>query len=236
MMLQVKNINTYYDKSLTLRDVSLEVGKGEMIAILGRNGVGKSTTLKSIFGIVPPRDGSIVFKDEEILGKAPFQIARRGMGYVPEERRIFPGLTVRENLIMGIKGKSQKREGGEWTISRVYSNFPVLEKRENVEAGSLSGGEQQMLTLMRTLMGNPELMLIDEPSEGLSPLMVDLIFDIIGQIQEEGMSIILVDQIISFTCSMSKIVYIMSKGSVVYSGAGEEVMQNKDVQMKYLAV
>jgi len=235
MLLKVKEINSYYGDSHVLHDVSLEVEKGQIISILGRNGVGKSTTLKSIIGIVSPRSGSILFKNEELVGKAPFRIARRGLGYVPEERRIFPGLTVRENLIMGIKTVQTKGDSGAWTIERVYSEFSIGERDKTLGA-NLSGGEQQMLTIARTLLGNPELILIDEPSEGLSPLVAKHIFAIIQEVNKEGISMILVDQNLYFACSVAQRVYIMSKGNIVYSGAGKEVIENSDIQAKYLAV
>lgn len=235
-MLKVQDIHTYYEDSHILDGVTLEVAPGEMVALLGRNGVGKSTTLKSITGVVIPRRGSILFKNEEIRGKESFYIARKGMGYVPEERRIFPGLTVRENLIMGMKtGRYKKREGN-WTIDKVYKKFPQLAVRDGAPGGNLSGGEQQMLTLMRTLMGNPDLILIDEPSEGLSPMMARVVFDIISEIHSEGLTVILVDQNLPYACTMAERVYIMSKGRIAYTGTGKEVMESKEIQAKFLAV
>ena len=236
MLLQVNEINTYYEDSHVLHGVTLEVTQGEVVAILGRNGVGKSTTLKSIMGIVKPQSGSILFKNEEMKGRPSFYIARKGIGYVPEERRIFPGLTVRENLIMGQKTEENKKKGGKWTIDRVYSKFPQLAERDGTLGGNLSGGEQQMLTLVRTLMGDPELILIDEPSEGLSPIMAGVIFDIISEIHKEGISVILVDRNLLFTCKMAERVYIMSKGSIGYTGTGKDVLESKEIQAKFLAV
>ncbi len=235
-MLQVQNIHTYYDDSRVLDSVSLNVAAGEMVAILGRNGVGKSTTLKSIMGLVTPRSGSILFKNEELRGRLPFFIARKGIGYVPEERRIFPGLTVRENLIMGLKTGRRRKIGGKWTIERVYSSFPQLAERDGTPGGKLSGGEQQMLTIVRTLMGDPDLVLMDEPSEGLSPTMAKTIFDIIEGIHKEGLSVILVDRNLTYTCTMAQRVYIMSKGSIGFTGTGKEVLQSKEIQAKFLAV
>jgi branched-chain amino acid transport system ATP-binding protein len=236
MLLQVKNIHTYYDDSHVLDGVSLEVAKGETIAVLGRNGVGKSTTLKSIMGIVPPRQGLILFKNEDLVHKAPFKIARKGIGYVPEERRIFPGLTVRENLVMGFKAGIGKDAKSKQAIDWAYGKFPQLGNRDGTLAGNLSGGEQQMLTLVRTLMGEPELVLIDEPSEGLSPMVIDQIFNLIGEVQKKGISVILVDRSLTHTCSMAARVYIMVKGTVVFTGTGKEVLESKEIQHKFLAV
>jgi len=236
MLLQVKEIHTYYDDSHVLDGVSLEVTEGETIAILGRNGVGKSTTLKSIMGIVPPQQGSILFKNEDLAHKAPFKIARKGIGYVPEERRIFPGLTVRENLIMGLKKGMGKDAKSKEAIDRAYRRFPHLGDRDVTLAGNLSGGEQQMLALVRTLMGEPELVLIDEPSEGLGPMVVKLIFDTIKEIQIQGRSVILVDRSLTHTCGMAERVYIMVKGAIVFTGTGKEVLESKKIQHKYLAV
>jgi branched-chain amino acid transport system ATP-binding protein len=236
MLLQVKEIHTYYDDSHVLDGVSLEVAEGETIAILGRNGVGKSTTLKSIMGIVPPQQGSILFKNEDLAHKAPFKIARKGIGYVPEERRIFPGLTVRENLIMGFKRGMGKDAKSKEAIDRVYSRLPQLRDRDATLAGNLSGGEQQMLTLVRTLMGEPELVLIDEPSEGLGPMVAELIFDMIREIRLQGISVILVDRSLMHTCVVAARVYIMVKGAIAFTGTGKEVLESKEIQHKYLAV
>lgn len=236
MLLQVKEIHTYYDDSHVLDGVSLEVTEGETIAILGRNGVGKSTTLKSIMGIVPPHQGFILFKNEDLAHKAPFKIARKGIGYVPEERRIFPGLTVRENLIMGFKRGMGKDAKSKEAIDRAYSRLPQLGDRDATLAGNLSGGEQQMLTLVRTLMGEPELVLIDEPSEGLSPKVAELIFDMIREIRLQGISVILVDRSLMHTCVMAARVYIMVKGAIAFTGTGKEVLESKEIQHKYLAV
>lgn len=236
MLLQVNEIHTYYDDSHVLDGVALEVDQGELVVILGRNGVGKSTTLKSIMGMARVRRGSVLFKGENITGLSPFRIARKGIGYVPEERRIFPELTVRENLVMGLKTGKNKNRTQKWTIARVYSRFPELARRDGTLGGNLSGGEQQLLTLARTLMGDPELILIDEPSEGLSPLLVQIIFDLIDEIHEEGLSIILVDRNLSHTCAMAEKLYIMVKGTIAYTGTGREVLESKEIQAKYLAV
>jgi branched-chain amino acid transport system ATP-binding protein len=236
MLLQVKEIHTYYDESHVLDGVTLDVEQGQMVVILGRNGVGKSTTLKSIMGIAPARSGKILFKGEDITGLTPFRIARKGIGYVPEERRIFPQLTVRENLIMGHKPGKNNQGKGQWTIERAYGRFPRLEERDGTLGGNLSGGEQQMLTLVRTLMGGPELIMIDEPSEGLSPIMAETIFDIINTIHQEGASVILVDRNLPYACGVAEKVYIMSKGSIVHEGTGKGVLESKDIQAQFLAV
>ena len=235
-MLDVKNIDSYYGDSRILDQVSLNVARGEMIAILGRNGVGKSTTLKSIMGLVKPRSGSILFKNEEIRGRSPFDIARKGIGYVPEERRIFAGLTVRENLVMGLKTGRHRKSGGTWTVERVYDQFPQLAERDGTPGGNLSGGEQQMLTIVRTLMGGPELVLMDEPSEGLSPTMAKTIFGIIEEIHKDGLAVVLVDRNLAYTCAMAQRVYVMSKGSIGFTGTGKEVLLSKEIQAKFLAV
>jgi len=234
-LLTVDGIDTYYENSHVLQEVSVKVDRGEMVALLGRNGVGKSTTLKSIMGLISPRRGFIFFKGEPIHGKTPYVIARKGIGYVPEERRIFPGLTVRENLIMGQKTGKYSRKTG-WTIDKVYSKFPQLAERDATLGGNISGGEQQMLTVARTLLGNPELILIDEPSEGLSPMMAQTIFSIIYEIHKEGVAVILVDMNLQHACTMAQRVYIMAKGSIGYSGSGREVLEDKELQAKFLAV
>jgi branched-chain amino acid transport system ATP-binding protein len=235
MLLQIDKIDSYYENSHVLHEVSLEVDTGEMIAILGRNGVGKSTTLKSIMGLVHPRNGVIRFKGEVISGKKPNVIAHKGIGYVPEERRIFPRLTVRENLVMG--QKTGKHAGASrWTIEKVYAKFPQLAERDATPGGNISGGEQQMLTLARTLLGNPELILIDEPSEGLSPIMAQTIFDMISEVHKEGVAVVLVDRNLQYTCTMAQRVYVMSKGAVGYSGSGKEVLEDKELQTTFLAV
>ncbi len=236
MLLQIRDIHTYYGESHILDGVSFEVDRGEIIAILGRNGVGKSTTLKSIMGIAPPRRGSIFFKNQEIGGKQPFSIARSGIAWVPEERRIFPGLTVRENLVMGLKKGSAKEKKGREAIDKIYGRFKQLAVRDATQGGSLSGGEQQLLTLARGLMGEPELMLIDEPSEGLSPLVAELVFGFINEIHEQGIAVILVDRNLNYTCSMAQRAYIMVKGRIAYAGTGRETLANKEIQTRFLAV
>ncbi|MDD5170519.1 MAG: ABC transporter ATP-binding protein, partial [Syntrophales bacterium] len=194
-MLEVKDIHSYYGKSHILHGVSLELKEGELVCLLGRNGVGKSTTLKSIMGVVKPKQGSISFDGRELVGREPYEIARLGVGYVPEDRRIFRSLTVHENLLMGIKnGKNGTAKEGAWTVDRVYELFPRLQERRNNKGGHLSGGEQQMLTVVRTLMGNPRLILVDEPTEGLAPLIVKDVLDMLGTVRKSGVTVVMVEE------------------------------------------
>lgn len=234
MIFEVDEIHTYLGKSHILQGVSLKMEKGEMVALLGRNGVGKSTTLKSIVGLVSPQQGSIQFKGEEVLGLRPYKICRLGIGYVPEERRIFPGLSVRENLLIGIK--TNYRVDDPWTVEKIYSYFPQLDKRDRQKGRHLSGGEQQMLAIGRTLMGNPELLLVDEPTEGLAPLLVEMVTGIFRGINGKGCSILIVEHAIDVALSLATRAYIMSKGSVVFEGTAQEVHDNEEVRKKYLEV
>jgi len=233
MLLEVKNINSFYDLSHILFDVSLEIEEGETVCLLGRNGVGKTTTLRSIMGLTPPRAGSIKFFEKEIGGKQPFEIARQGVGFVPEDRLIFPDLTVLENLRIAIQ---QKNAATEWTIERIYTLFPRLKERENQMGGTLSGGEQQMLTIARTLMGNPVLLLLDEPSEGLSPLLVKVIEEQLLMLKKEGMTMLLSEQNSSFAQRISDRAYILEKGHVCWSGPMSELKANPDIMKEYLGV
>jgi branched-chain amino acid transport system ATP-binding protein len=234
MLLKVGEVHTFYGKSHILHGISLEMGEGEIVALLGRNGVGKSTTLKSIVGIASPQRGSIRFKGEEVVGLRPYKISRMGIGYVPEERRIFPNLTVRQNLLIGIK-PSQKVEQP-WTIEKIYGCFPQLEKRDGQKGRNLSGGEQQMLTIGRTLAGNPELLLVDEPTEGLAPLLVEMVIQILQQINEEGRSILLVEHAIDVALGIARRAYVMSKGEIVFEGTSEELNADEEVRKRYLEV
>jgi branched-chain amino acid transport system ATP-binding protein len=234
MLLKVDKIHTFYGKSHILQGISLEMEKGGMVALLGRNGVGKSTTLKSIIGLTPPQRGSITFRGEDIVNLRPYKICRLGIGYVPEERRIFPHLTVRENLLVGIK--VNQRVNNPWTIERVYSYFPQLEKRDKLKGGHLSGGEQQMLTVGRTLMGNPELLLVDEPTEGLAPLLVEMVVKILQEINREGISVLLVEQAMDVALQLAERTYVMSKGTIVFQGTPEELHGDKEIRKKYLEV
>jgi len=233
-LLHVAGIHTFLGKSHILQGVSLDIERGNITALLGRNGVGKSTTLKSIVGITPPQKGSILFKGEEIVGQRSYKICRRRVGYVPEERRIFPNLTVRENLLIGVK-PAQKVDNP-WTVGKIFEYFPQLKTRDSQKGAHLSGGEQQMLTIARTLMGNPELMLVDEPTEGLAPLVVDLVSDMLREINEEGCSILLVEHAIDVALSLASRAYIMSKGQIVFHGTSKEVYADEEARKKYLEV
>jgi len=234
VLLKAEEVHTFYGKSHILQGVSLEVERGEVVALLGRNGVGKSTTLKSILGLVSAQKGSIQFKGEDLVGLRPYKVCRLGIGYVPEERRIFPDLTVRQNLMMGIK--PNHRVDQPWTIEKIYSYFPQLEKRDRQKGKHLSGGEQQMLTIGRTLMGNPELLLVDEATEGLAPALVDLVVQILRRINEAGCSILIVEHAVDVALSLAARAYIMSKGEIVFQGTGEEILADSEIRRKYLEV
>jgi branched-chain amino acid transport system ATP-binding protein len=235
-MLELSGVNTFYEKSHILHDVSLEIREGEIIGLLGRNGVGKSTTLKSVIGIVVPESGSIRFEKQEIRGLRPYRIARLGIGYVPEDRRVFPTLTVRENLLMGMKrGKKPNQDVG-WTIERVYECFPRLQERDSFKGGLLSGGEQQMLTIGRTLMGDPKLVLLDEPTEGLAPQVVETVAGVIREIHRSGVSVLLVEQAMEMVLELASHVLIMNKGEIVFRGTPEDLRSRPDIREQYLEV
>ena len=232
MMLEVRDLHAYYGKSHILQGVSLGVDAGEIVSILGRNGVGRSTTLKAVMGDVPLR-GAIVFKDEAIAGLKPYEIARRGVGYVPEDRAIFPTLTVEQNLILGIKaGKKSTR----WGMDDTYRVFPRLEERAKTPAGALSGGEQQMLTVCRTLMGDPDLIMVDEPTEGLSPQMVERVGELLRTIAERNISILLVEQKLTIAMRISHRVYVMGHGRMVFEGTPAELAVHAEVRRAWLEV
>jgi len=236
-MLEVRDIHSYYGKSHILHGVSLNLQEGEMVCLLGRNGVGKSTTLKSIMGVVRPQQGSVLFRDHELVGLQPYEIARMGVGYVPEDRRIFRSLTVHENLLMGIKAGKDKNAGGEgWTVERVYKLFPKLEERKNNKGSHLSGGEQQMLTVVRTLMGNPRVILVDEPTEGLAPLIVKDVLDMLATVRKSGVTVLMVEQNFKAAIKVADRYYIMSKGQIVFSGNKEELQSADEVRKNYLEV
>jgi branched-chain amino acid transport system ATP-binding protein len=235
MLLEIKELNTYYEESHILQGVSLNVDHGEIVCLLGRNGVGKSTTLKSIIGLVEPRSGEVFFKGRNIARMPPYTIAKLGVGYVPEERRIFPTLTVRENLLMGTK-PGQKGNGDGWTVEKVYQYFPALQARDKQKGGHLSGGEQQMLTIARTLMGNPEVLLIDEPTEGLGPLIVETVEKVIMDIHRQSIPILLVEQNMRVALRLAGRIYVISKGTIVFQGTCQELKDAHEIREKYLEV
>jgi branched-chain amino acid transport system ATP-binding protein len=235
MLLEIKELNTYYEESHILQGVSLNVDHGEIVCLLGRNGVGKSTALKSIIGLVEPRSGEVFFKGRNIARMPPYTIAKLGVGYVPEERRIFPTLTVRENLLMGTK-PGQKGNGDGWTVEKVYQYFPALQARDKQKGGHLSGGEQQMLTIARTLMGNPEVLLIDEPTEGLGPLIVETVEKVIMDIHRQSIPILLVEQNMRVALRLAGRIYVISKGTIVFQGTCQELKDAHEIREKYLEV
>ena len=233
-LLGVEDLHVYYGLSKVLHGVSLNVQRGELISLVGRNGVGKSTTMRAIMGLTPPRSGSIKWKCQEISRRQPFRNAQIGLGYVPEDRRIFADLTVWENLDVG---RLPPRDGAPgWTEEQVFQLFPDLERFRERKGGYLSGGQQQMLTIARTLMGNPELLLLDEPSEGLAPIIVETLADKIRELKAAGLSIVLAEQNLDFVLELSDRCYVLEKGQVVFGGTAAELMDNTDVQDRYLHV
>jgi len=231
-MLNVRDLHAYYGKSHILQGVNLSVGSNEIVSILGRNGVGRSTTLKAIMGDPSPQ-GSVNFKGDEIAGRAPHHIARLGIGYVPEERSIFPALTVEQNLLLGLK-PSQKE--GRWSVEETWRLFPQLRERANAPGGALSGGEQQMLTICRTLMGDPDLIMIDEPTEGLAPQMVERIGELLTEVAKRGISILLVEQRLVVAMRISHRVYVMGHGHMVFEGTPDELLGNSEIRQEWLEV
>lgn len=234
MELELNKINTFYGLSHVLFDVSLDVDTGEVVVLLGRNGAGKTTTMMSIMGLNPPKTGSVVYRGEDITGLASFKIARRGIGFVPEDRRIFPDLTVYANLDVG--RKPSKNNKTTWTIERIYELFPVLEKFTHRRGGTLSGGEQQMLTIARTLMGDPRLLLLDEPSEGLAPIIVKVLGRFLEVVKEESLTVLLSEQNSKFALKHATRAYIVDNGEIKYHGSIAELEQNEEVKKRYLAV
>jgi len=233
MILQVESINTYYGTSYILQDVSFQVDSGEVVAQLGRNGVGKTTTLRSIMGLTRPRSGSIRFRDSEILGKAPDAISRLGLAYMPDDLRIFPDLTCEENLEIA---RRLSPHSGHWTRERVESLFPVLRARRRQKGLNLSGGEKKMLGLGRALMANPGLILLDEPSEGLAPLIVRSLIDVIREIREREMTLLLADQNLKFCRQICDRGYIIEKGCIVHEGTMDAIWGDDEVIKKYLVL
>ena len=232
-ILTVEDLYTYYGLSQVLFGVSLQVARGECVCLLGRNGVGKTTTMRSIVGLTPPRRGRVVWKGRDVAGRPPYQIARAGMGFIPEDRRIFADLTVWENLDVASRGG---RNGGGWTVERVFDLFPKLRELMNRQGGFLSGGEQQMLTIARTLMGNPELLLLDEPSEGLAPLVVEHLKEQIARLKSDGLTILLAEQNIAFSLDLADRVYVLEKGHIRFDGTAREFRDNDAVRQQYLAL
>ena len=235
-MLDVKDIHSYYGKSHILQGVSMSLNEGELVCLLGRNGVGKSTTLKSIMGLVKPSEGSIRFGGQELIGKQPYEVARLGVGYVPEDRRIFRSLTVHENLLMGVKDAKGAATSGSWTIERVYEKFPKLKDRRDNRGGHLSGGEQQMLTVARTLMGNPRLILVDEPTEGLAPLIVKDVLEMLAAVRNSGVTVLMVEQNFKASIKVADRFYIMGKGQMVFEGNTEALLAAEEIRKNYLEV
>jgi branched-chain amino acid transport system ATP-binding protein len=234
MLLEVANINTFYDVFQAIFNVSLKVDTGEIVCLLGRNGAGKTTTLSSIMGLNSPRSGSIKFKGREMSGKRPFQVARSGIRIVPENRLIFSDLTVRENLELGCRSKSTRYRSEK--IARVYELFPPLEKLQSRAAGDLSGGEQQMVTIGRSLMGDPELLLLDELSAGLAPIVIELFKRQIRKLRDERLTILLTEQNALFALDLSDRAYIIDKGAIVYEGDVAGLRENKGIMSEYLGV
>jgi branched-chain amino acid transport system ATP-binding protein len=235
LMLEVAGLHAHYGKSHILHGVDLAVERGGIVSLLGRNGSGRSTTLKAIVGLVPPTAGSVRLDGAELAGRRPYAIARAGLGYVPEERLIFPNLTVEENLQMGVQTPPEGVTHV-WTVEDMYGYFPRLKERRGTKAGNLSGGEQQMLTICRTLMGDPDLIMVDEPTEGLSPQMVERVGGLLRQIATRGVSILLVEQKLTIALEISKRLYVMGHGRIVFEGTPAGLRANAGVRKEWLEV
>ena len=233
MILEVRDVHAAYGLSRVLFGVSLAVDAGECVCLLGRNGVGKTTTIRSVMGLTPPSAGRVLWKGRDITGWPPYRVARAGIGFVPEDRRIFADLTVAENLDVAARGR---REGSGWTIERVYDVFPPLRELADRRGGYLSGGEQQMLTIARTLMGSPELLLLDEPSEGLAPLVVDHLADQILGLKRQGLTILLAEQNVSFSVALADRVYVLEKGRIRYQGPAAELRADEALRQELLGL
>jgi branched-chain amino acid transport system ATP-binding protein len=235
-ILAVDDLHAYYGKSHILHGVRFDIGEGEIVSLLGRNGVGRSTTIKAIMGDVAPK-GSIRFKGKEIAGLKPNEIARLGLGYVPETRDVFPALTVRQNLLLGEKPRAVARAARvRWTLEDMFDMFPILRERAETLAGCLSGGEQQMLTICRTLMGSPELVMIDEPTEGLSPMMVEHVGRLLAEIARRGVAMLLVEQKLTIALKISHRLYVMGHGRIVFEGTPADLAANHSVRKEWLEV
>ena len=232
-LLSVEDIQTAYGLSKVLFGISVEVAAGECVCLLGRNGVGKTTTLRSVMGLIAPHQGRIVWKGQDITGWPPYRIARAGIGFVPEDRRIFAELTVRENLDIAARAA---RRPGHWTIDAIYDLFPQLASMRTRMGGYLSGGEQQMLTIARTLMGNPDLLLLDEPSEGLAPLVVDMLLSKVSELKQQGLTILLAEQGVAFSLAVADRVYVLEKGTVRYTGPSSALRDDRALADELLAL
>jgi branched-chain amino acid transport system ATP-binding protein len=231
-MLQVNEIHSYYGTSHILFGISLRVKEGEAVCLLGRNGAGKTTTFRSIIGLTPPKTGTIQFRNQQIVGKPPYRIAQMGIGFVPDTRRIFPDLTVRQNILVA----RREKEGAIWNLDRIYSLFPKLKVLDTHMGTQLSGGEQQMLTIARTLMTNPHLLLLDEPGEGLAPLVIKAMEEQLGEIKKLGTTMLICEHNVGLATALSERAYVMDKGTIRYEGTIEELRKNEEVRKKYLMV
>jgi branched-chain amino acid transport system ATP-binding protein len=232
-MLRVNNLHAFYGKSHVLQGVNIQVGAGEIVALLGRNGAGRSTTVKAIMGLVEECHGEVLFKGKSIAGMKAFDVAHEGVGYVPENRDIFAKLTVHQNLMLGEKKAGKK---GRWSFDDMYQLFPRLKERQHTEAGVLSGGEQQMLTLCRTLMGDPDFVMIDEPTEGLAPKIVELVAEYLKELKRRGISVLLVEQKLAIALQISERVYVMGHGAMVFEGTPAELKANSYIRKEWLEV
>ncbi len=233
MMLELLDIHTYYGESYVLLGVSLKISESSVVALLGRNGMGKTTTIRSIIGLTPPRRGRVLYREKEITALPPEKIAKRGIGLVPQGRYIFPSLSVTENLTMAARGEGKE---GSWSLDEVYSLFPILKERSSFRGTLLSGGEQQMLAIGRALMTNPQLLLMDEPSEGLAPLIVKEVGKIIYQLKQKGFSILLVEQNLPMALKVADYLYILSNGKIVYDSMPDQLRSNDEIKAKYIGV
>jgi branched-chain amino acid transport system ATP-binding protein len=231
-MLEVKEIHTYYGTSHILFGISFNVKEGEAVCLLGRNGAGKTTTFRSIIGLTPPKAGSIKFRDKEIIGKPPYRIAKMGIGFVPDTRRIFPDLTVRQNIMVA----RREKEKAVWNLETIYALFPKLRELDTHMGTQLSGGEQQMLTVARTLMTNPDLLLLDEPGEGLAPLVIQAMKEQLGEIKKLGITMLICEHNVGLATALSDRAYVMDKGAIHFQGTIEELRKNEEVRKKYLMV